>query len=67
VRALSHATTLNLIKIGNERWRPAEVKCDATLHLKSAERKCAAADLGLDNVKRRCSLSASFNLVSENA
>jgi hypothetical protein len=67
VRALSHTTTLIPIKIGNERLRPTNVKSDATLHAKSAERKHAERFLGLDNAKRRCSLSASFNLVSENA
>jgi hypothetical protein len=41
VRALWHATTLIPIKIDNERLRPAELKRDATLHLKSAERKGA--------------------------
>src|SRR5215207_1587095 len=41
VRALSHATILIPIKIDNERLRPAELKCDETLHPKSAERKRA--------------------------
>src|SRR5215203_7448511 len=40
-RALSHATTLIPFKIrnDNERLRPVELKCDATLHPKSAKRK----------------------------
>ena len=46
VRALSHATTLIPIQVGNERLRPANVKCDATLHLKSAERKRAGPVFG---------------------
>jgi hypothetical protein len=43
-RALSHATILFSIRIGNERLRTANVKCDATLHLKSAKRKHSVFD-----------------------
>jgi hypothetical protein len=60
-RALSHAAILISISIGNERLRTANVKCDATLHLKSAERKSAGPVLGLDNEKRRCSVSQGSN------
>jgi hypothetical protein len=66
VRALSHATTLMPIEVGNERLRPVDVKCDGNATPEVIETQACGTGLGLDNAKHRCSVSTRFNLVSDN-